>query len=972
MDDHVAQRVHDDLLALYSDKVSKDASKLGAFLQTLQLFRPLLLGFERKQRWWNLVLKKIFDELGHKRLETGFAIAFIVGIFDFDMDEDRDGGRKREATQFLKLLVHLYLKWAKAGTSEHEDYSVESEHLASQLEDVLISIGKKRPRILMSALDATLVDKTKRIASLSLLSSFIRHQPPHLYRVTDTSLIEHLLQCLMVDTCTSAIQISLTVLIMFLPHIPKSILTHLPRLFLIYSRLLCWDQTIAAERAHWHDAANETSGQEESPQERVSAADGPWEKLESSCHQEEPPALDLTSYFTFLYGLYPINFLNYIRKPRRYLKDLHFPRAEELELDQDLIKNRTEIFRRSHLLHSDFFNKTAEEELNDEKWLRSDAADVVAECTSLRLTLHPGLESPGPPPSARLPAIPPSQTRTQDIPTQNLSGSGDDDSSLMADNTSWNLFPQPPSTSKTGSGHVKQSLPNIDQAAASKPHMAVRPKADSTPSSANSPAVQSRREPGDSPTLPPSSAHPSTASFPSSEDPSASVANKSPRELSQSFLKRQLAVLKNEVNFERYLKQQHQAHIAQLQRRHVHDATVSANTEGLLNTTKSLKAKLTKANDSYTALKKETSTGRTQAKKFETELSARVRSLREAERQWTVEEESLRVEIAKLKRDCDSLRQLVVESESRELLSKQQVASMGLELEQVKTLQDRIKDLEGKLKSLEAREIEFTRAVDEKEDLHGQLASAKLEMKSQENIHGQFRASAERHIADLQVRLGESESGRRSSSSQQAVENAIAAANNRYNALKKDYSQLKHQHVELEMRCRELEAETGNSFGLQDSPRKESAQRPFSFDSDEQPHSGYASSGSWHGSARGVPTSVPPTPGSARSRRIVSGETVGSQGQASPVRSLSSLPPLTPQTPKRPDRRSSKASAVSTAPSEASSRMYSHQKSAFSMESLDEDTGSDKAKTTAADGGSRIFGRGECRIPKTAADRSGR
>ena len=124
-------------------------------------------------------------------------------------------------------------------------------------------------------------------------------------------------------------------------------------------------------------------------------------------------------------------------------------------------------------------------------------------------------------------------------------------------------------------------------------------------------------------------------------------------------------------------------HIGQLQRLHISDATVSANVENLTNTNKSLKSKLAKANDAYAMLKKETATGRTQQKKFESDLSSKVRGLRDAERAWHSEETTLKMELEKARSDCEALRKLVVQAEARELVSSQQVASMEIQLEEV-------------------------------------------------------------------------------------------------------------------------------------------------------------------------------------------------------------------------------------------------------------------------------------------------
>ena len=59
-----------------------------------------------------------------------------------------------------------------------------------------------------------------------------------------------------------------------------------------------------------------------------------WEKLSYLLESDDETVPELLHYFTFLYGLYPINFMSYIRKPQRYLRHAKFPGADELDVDR--------------------------------------------------------------------------------------------------------------------------------------------------------------------------------------------------------------------------------------------------------------------------------------------------------------------------------------------------------------------------------------------------------------------------------------------------------------------------------------------------------------------------------------------------------------------------------------------------------------------------------------------------------------
>src|SRR6266536_2812443 len=222
--------------------------------------------------------------------------------------------------------------------------------------------------------------KESRILALSLLCEFIRHQPPHLHQLLQTPLFENLLKCLQIDTSTRAISLAMTALVMFLPHIPSSLASYLPALFNIYSRMLFWDRERRAPditKVEQDDSRSEKSQQ-------VSEDGKSWVKLAYLLESEDEIVPELLHYFTFLYGLYPINFMSYIRKPQRYLRHAGFPGADDLDIEPSEIRARSEPFRQVHLLHPNFFILTIESELTDtNRWMKSEAADVVAECMAL-------------------------------------------------------------------------------------------------------------------------------------------------------------------------------------------------------------------------------------------------------------------------------------------------------------------------------------------------------------------------------------------------------------------------------------------------------------------------------------------------------------------------------------------------------------------------------------------------------------
>ena len=171
----------------------------------------------------------------------------------------------------------------------------------------------------MEHIDSYVVQKEYRLQVLGLLCSFVRLQGPHLYQVLQTPLFEHLLQCLQIDTSTTVISLALTILIMFMPHICNSLAKYLPQLFFVYTRILCWDKygvvrleelktPVSPGGKETHRADSPASGKEDS-------LGNVWQKLESSFEIATSTTPDVSDFFTFLYGLYPINLVTFIREP---------------------------------------------------------------------------------------------------------------------------------------------------------------------------------------------------------------------------------------------------------------------------------------------------------------------------------------------------------------------------------------------------------------------------------------------------------------------------------------------------------------------------------------------------------------------------------------------------------------------------------------------------------------------------------
>jgi hypothetical protein len=147
IDDHDSQRFHEDLHALYERHVAEDAAKHGAFLSALRLVRPALIGEARLTVWWNLVLKPTIDGIGHKRHEIEDAREIVQSILVYDADEDQSGERARLSRLFTKKILDAYLTRTDVSASPENAVSPENEFIANELESVLVTFGRKMPKV---------------------------------------------------------------------------------------------------------------------------------------------------------------------------------------------------------------------------------------------------------------------------------------------------------------------------------------------------------------------------------------------------------------------------------------------------------------------------------------------------------------------------------------------------------------------------------------------------------------------------------------------------------------------------------------------------------------------------------------------------------------------------------------------------------------------------------------------------------
>lgn len=268
-------------------------------------------------------------------------------------------------------------------------------------------------------------------------------------------------------------------------------------------------------------------------------------------------------------------------------------------------------------------------------------------------------------------------------------------------------------------------------------------------------------------------------------------------------LQREILLLKNDLNFERYMKQQHVAHIGALRRQHMKEAVTEGEMQALIMSNRNLKSRFEDAKRSEIQTKKESERSRAMAQKWEGDLTTKLRNLREEQKTWTVEGNLLKRDLQESREECKKLRVLVRDIEGKESNAKRLLQSVELqvaELERHKGQGKRLVALER-----EANEKEEARraAVDKADGEWRRAEALQMRLRGRDvDVEKQMNRFRE-HIETLEDQLEDAkERGLRvfpDKMSAPAIESSFAAARARQQELQNCYDKLLKKYNALQL-----------------------------------------------------------------------------------------------------------------------------------------------------------------------------
>ncbi|KAG7489053.1 hamartin-like isoform X1 [Solea senegalensis] len=253
-----------------------------------------------------------------------------------------DSSELQEAEQ-VRATVNQQLSTGGAVLSSLVDYYLDSTSPQAVL--LLSTIREPHHKPLLEKLNESLNRPGTRLAGLTLLGHLIRKQPPWVHHISRSALLPSLLRCLKTDSDVVVLITAVLVLITLLPMIPQTGKQHIYDFFDVFGRLASWSyrnpgHVPVVHLVHLHAG--------------------------------------VYSLFHRLYGMFPCNFISYLR--------LHYSMKENLDTFQEVIKPMLEHVR----VHPELVTGTQDHELDPSRWKCYEVHDIVIECS--RVSLDP-LES---------------------------------------------------------------------------------------------------------------------------------------------------------------------------------------------------------------------------------------------------------------------------------------------------------------------------------------------------------------------------------------------------------------------------------------------------------------------------------------------------------------------------------------------------------------------------------------------------
>ncbi|XP_045464326.1 hamartin isoform X4 [Harmonia axyridis] len=234
-------------------------------------------------------------------------------------------------SDIYKLLQSVREPWLINGLY---DYYLNTNSLRSM--EILANVNEYHHKYLFDRLNESIKrqETELRVKALTLLGHIVRKQPTWIYKINEHPLMKEILLVLKTEDDILALISALLLTIVLMPMIPSLIALHLQEVFDIFSRLASWN-----------------------------LGTGAYFDKQMMIHMQ----ISLYALFLRLYGMYPCNFIAYLRS---------FYRDKNNPVFIHTIQPMLETVR----MHPRLVTASKDNEISTDRWKTKGAQQIIAEC----------------------------------------------------------------------------------------------------------------------------------------------------------------------------------------------------------------------------------------------------------------------------------------------------------------------------------------------------------------------------------------------------------------------------------------------------------------------------------------------------------------------------------------------------------------------------------------------------------------
>ncbi|BES98251.1 Tuberous sclerosis [Nesidiocoris tenuis] len=242
-------------------------------------------------------------------------------------------------TRFHEFFNSTKEPWLLNGLFE---YYIQNGSL--RIVDIIVGVREPHEKYFFDRMSDSIRSSHHKLQALTLFGHVVCRHPSWLYKIMQHNLIKDLLRLLKAEKDVSTLMSALLIMIILLPTIAGLIGPHLQDLFEVFSHLASWN----------------TNNPNKVPENQL-------------LHLQ----VGLYTLFNRLYGMYPYNFINYLRS--QYITPENHP------VFTHTIKPMLDTVR----IHPLLVTASRESEVSPARWKKMEANDVIMECAKYSVDMSP-------------------------------------------------------------------------------------------------------------------------------------------------------------------------------------------------------------------------------------------------------------------------------------------------------------------------------------------------------------------------------------------------------------------------------------------------------------------------------------------------------------------------------------------------------------------------------------------------------